>query len=407
MHHARSGAKLSNERDANNLMNILLTGGRAPATLELARAFHRSGHTVFMAESLRGHLSQPSRSIYKNFFIPPPRQQTGKFIQALRNIIDENKVDLLIPTCEEIFYTAMYREQLPCRVFVEPIEKLNALHNKWTFILKASEYGLSVPETILIGGQDDLMRAFNKWQRLVIKPAYSRFAARTLILPTFSEALASLPMDLNQPMIAQQYIQGQGFCTYSICHHGQLTAHTTYPSNFTAGKTGTILIYHVEHAGILSWVRKIVNAMKFTGQIAFDFVETSNGEIFAIECNPHANGISAVLLASNSDLTSAFLDPSTPCINPKSNTSAMLSAGMLIYALPTALRNRGFLKWLKAFFSSRDFVFRWDDPMPALLQGRSLLHYFKFAHKNKLSLLDASMFDIEWNGFSTSSQESL
>ena len=85
----------------------------------------------------------------------------------------------------------------------------------------------------------------------------------------------------------------------------------------------------------------------------------------------------------------------------------MLSAGMLIYALPTALRNRGFLKWLKAFFSSRDFVFRWDDPMPALLQGRSLLHYFKFAHKNKLSLLDASMFDIEWNGFSTSSQESL
>ena len=52
------------------MSNILLTGGRAPATLELARAFHRAGHTVFMAESLRGHLSQPSNAITKQFCCP-------------------------------------------------------------------------------------------------------------------------------------------------------------------------------------------------------------------------------------------------------------------------------------------------------------------------------------------------
>ena len=100
------------------MSNILLTGGRAPATLELARAFHRAGHTVFMAESLRGHLSEPSNAIEQNFLVPPPRQQMPGFINALRDIIARNKIDLLVPTCEELFYIAMGRDQLPCKVFV-------------------------------------------------------------------------------------------------------------------------------------------------------------------------------------------------------------------------------------------------------------------------------------------------
>ena len=89
------------------MLNILLTGGRAPAALELARAIHKAGHTVFMAESLRGHLSQPSNTIAKNFYVPPPRQQTSAFINALKTIIIENRISLLIPTGEEQFYVAM------------------------------------------------------------------------------------------------------------------------------------------------------------------------------------------------------------------------------------------------------------------------------------------------------------
>jgi short-subunit dehydrogenase involved in D-alanine esterification of teichoic acids len=61
------------------MTNILLTGGRAPVTLDLARAFHRAGHTVFMAESLRGHLSQPSNAVKAHFVVPAPRQELRRF----------------------------------------------------------------------------------------------------------------------------------------------------------------------------------------------------------------------------------------------------------------------------------------------------------------------------------------
>jgi len=73
------------------MANILLTGGRAPAALELARVFHRAGHTVFMAESLRGHLSQPSNAIKANFVVPAPRQNGDAFIVPLKRSLWKTK----------------------------------------------------------------------------------------------------------------------------------------------------------------------------------------------------------------------------------------------------------------------------------------------------------------------------
>ena len=122
------------------MSNILLTGGRAPATLELARAFHRAGHTVFMAESLRWHVSQPSKAVARNFLVPAPRRHFGAYIEALKTVIVENKIDLLIPTCDEIFTIGMAREEFPCAVFAEPIKKLNIVYNKWFFLVTAIEF---------------------------------------------------------------------------------------------------------------------------------------------------------------------------------------------------------------------------------------------------------------------------
>ena len=221
---------------ATTMTNILFTGGRAPATLELVRAFHRAGHTVFMAESLPGHLSQPSNTIKKNFLVPPPRQKTQAYIDALKRIIVENKIGMLIPTCEEVFYISMGREQLPCIVFVESLKKMNDLHNKWHFVINAIGNDLYAPETMYLVNQDDLLHAFAHWRELVLKPVYSRFAARTLILPTLKQALYKLTISSNSPWVAQEYIKGRQICTYSICHDGHITAHTAYSSAITAGE---------------------------------------------------------------------------------------------------------------------------------------------------------------------------
>jgi predicted ATP-grasp superfamily ATP-dependent carboligase len=379
------------------MANILLTGGRAPATLELARAFHKAGHTVFMAESARGHLSEPSRAVKENFLVPPPRQQTGAFLQALKEVIIENKIDILIPTCEELFYVSMGRDQLPCKVFAESIDKLKILHNKWTFAVHASNMGLSVPETFLVGTSDDLLLAYAQWHRLIFKPVYSRFASRTLIDPTINQALNVVTFSSKAQWIAQELIEGTQICTYSIAQHGHLTAHTAYRSDFTAGQGATIVFRHIDHQETFDWVQRFVNEICFTGQIAFDFIETSQGEVLAIECNPRATS-GVHLFSSQPGFARAFLDDSMPCLTPSKKDSVMLSTGMLIFGLGIAKTKRQLGKWLSTFLSSRDAIFTAFDPLPFLLQWRSILAYFKLGRKQKLSLLAASTFDIEWNG---------
>jgi len=372
---------------------ILLTGGRAPATLELARAFHRAGHTVFMAESLRGHLSEPSNALAKNFLVPPPRQQTSDFLDALEKIVRENKIDLVIPTCEEVFYVAMGRDRFPA--FVEPLEKLRSLHNKWDFIHLARGLGLSVPATMLIETEASLTSAWKRWPRLVLKPVYSRFAAQTLILPTISQAESVITF--HSRWVAQEFIEGIQICSYSVCHRGRITAHTAYRSDFTAGQGATILFRHINHAAIFDWVTKFVAATSFTGQIAFDFIETSDRQVFAIECNPRA--ISGIhLLACDPKFPETYLNPSAPCVTPSDDFSIQLWTGMLVYGLPASIKRRWLARWWKAFASSRDVIFRRDDPVPALLQFRSIFYYLQLAYSENISPLEASTFDIEWNG---------
>ncbi|MBA3531739.1 MAG: carbamoylphosphate synthase large subunit, partial [Ardenticatenales bacterium] len=311
---------------------VLLTGGRAPATLELARLFHRAGHRVVMAESVRYHLSRPSRAIARNYRVPPPAQATAAYLYALREIVEREKIDLLVPTCEEIFYVAQGHALLSphCRVFAEPIERLRPLHNKWLFAQRAAEYGLLVPPTTLLTSQAALRHCLDEGQEIVFKPVYSRFAAKTMLCPRPADALTLRPTP-QQPWITQHFVAGRQICTYSIAHQGRIVAHAAYPTEFSAGQGATIRFRAIDHPASAAWVEAFVAQEGFTGQIAFDFIETPQGALYALECNPRlTSGIH--LLAEHPDLPLAFLGEITERITPLGAAPSMLALAMLLYA---------------------------------------------------------------------------
>ena len=380
------------------MANVLLTGTRAPAALELARVFSRAGHRVIAAESFRAQLSAPSRALARSYLVPPPRQQTDEFLQALERIIKAEAIDLRVPTCEEVFHVARGRAWLSTTVFCEPIERLRELHNKFLFNGLADRLGLCTPDARLVKSEDDLVATFSELGSLVLKPLYSRFASKALIRPDIREARRALQRGPRVEWIAQRYVGGQELCTYSVCHVGRVTAHAAYPARFTAGQGATVLFEPIEHAGALAWVRQLVGAISFTGQIALDFIESQDGTLFALECNPRATS-GAHLLAAEPAFANAFFDASQPILVPSADTRpAMLGTAMLMYGLPQSLRRHGFIKWLRAFKAARDVVFDPHDPWPAILQLRSIVHYLRLARQRGISALQASTYDIEWNG---------
>jgi predicted ATP-grasp superfamily ATP-dependent carboligase len=376
------------------MKTVLLTGGRAPVTLELARMFKRQGNRVIVAESVRTHLCRASASVDKNYEVPKPRWNPDAFVAALSEIVVRERVDLLLPTCEEIFYVAHGCEKLEklCSVFIEPLDKLRLLHNKWEFVQLARQFNLHVPETSLITSV--AMLADVNFP-IVFKPVFSRFASKVIIAHDPHPLI--IQPTLEQPWVAQQLVYGQQLCTYSVAREGRILAHTTYLARFTAGQGAAIHFKHIEHLAAFEWVQKFVIGMNFTGQIAFDFIETETGELFSLECNPRAtSGIH--LLISNFDFANVFWNDVSGLVTPDPAREAMLALAMLIYGLPAAIAARTIPQWATAFTRSRDAAFSFNDPLPALWQLVSLLVFIIKGHRLGITPLEASTYDIEWNG---------
>lgn len=377
-------------------VRVLLTGGRAPVTLELARLFHAAGHTVLVAESMPWPLCRFSRCLARFYRVPPPRFKPEAFVQALLDLICTERIDLLVPTCEETFYVALGLESLKthCQVLIEPIERLNRLHNKWEFGQLARRLNLAVPASVLLTTAEEV-QGLDQFEPFVLKPVYSRFASQTLIKPD-PATLAGLPITSRRPWLAQQFIDGRHLCTYSLAHQGRLAAHSAYAIEFRAGASA-ISFETCDHPGALAWVRGLVEQLSFTGQIALDFIETPRGELFAIECNPRTTS-GLHLFDDQPGISKAFCKGAGPLLTPTPGRRAMLSLPLLLYGPPQIDSLAGLRRWLALLGSSRDVLWQTNDPLPWLLQGLPVLNLLFWSYRHKLNLLCASTYDIEWNG---------
>ncbi|KAF3887518.1 MULTISPECIES: ATP-grasp domain-containing protein [Nostocales] len=381
--------------------NILLTGGRAPVTLDLARLLSVAGYKVFVADSIKHHLCTASRAVIKNFLVPPPRLDPKGYIDALLKIIQQEKIGFLIPTCEEIFYISNQISQLTpyCQVFSEQLEKLNRLHNKWQFINRVQQLGLTAPQTWIVNSHKDLLDILDLPipNNIVLKPVYSRFASHVHILSKPVSKIPSLEINSNKAWVAQEFISGKHYCTYSIAHQGKVVAHAVYPTLFTAGKGSCIYFESIEHGRLLEWVKTFVEAEEFTGQIAFDFIEADDGTLYPLECNPRA--ISAIHLFEASDgLERAFFNNTNIIIQPKVGQRSAIAMAMIVYGLPSAIRSGSLGRWLEIFMRTKDVVFRLSDPLPFFHLWIVLFQFIHMSRRSGLTLQQASTQDIEWDG---------
>ncbi len=381
---------------------ILLTGGRAPVTLELARIFHRGGYQVYVAESFSNHLCRFSNKVNRSFTVPKPNQDPEAYRDALIKIMNSEEIDWLIPTCEEIFQLARWKPEIETRsygkIFCTDFATLIHLHNKYTFIQLAMDHGFNVPKTFLVSSMEELFRYQRELKMpLVIKPVFSRFGTKVKYLPVNIEQIPKIEISPEQQWVLQQQVFGVQYCTYSIIHQGRLTAHTTYRMGFNLHGGASISFEAVDHPAIVDFICRFSIAAQFTGQIAFDIIEDSYGDLYPIECNPRTTS-GVHLLARDPAFIKAFFGSLPTPIFPNPCTKAMLILPML-YTGITSLSNSNTLKrWWHTFSSSRDVIWDCGDPIPFMQQLTIPLSLWWIGRRNKLSMTEASTLDIEWNG---------
>lgn len=377
--------------------SVLILGGRAPVALDLAQRFSRRGWSVVVGDSMSCRLTAWSHSVATAVRLPPPRFSPRAFVDALRRVIDLHGIDLIVPTCEEVFYLARYRDLLPSsvRVAVSDFATLDRLHSKWNFLELARECGANVPASARVGSLEQA-RAWAGSDAVVIKPEYSRFGTHVRLYPRGIPAGAK-PLEVSAAWVVQGFCRGRELCSYSVIDRGKVLAHVAYRPQYRLAGSASFWFEACDVPAIRQFVDTLATRIDYTGQIAFDWIQSGDGCVSVLECNPRA--VSGVhLFDHEDDLPGALAGTAIACLTPAAGTTGMLGSVMLLAGGAQALKKGRIAQWWRDYRRARDVIARPGDLAPWFGGWVDMGAFARVALRERCSLRQASTRDIEWDG---------
>lgn len=379
---------------------VLILGGRAPVALEHARHFAAAGWKVQVADSAPCRLAGWSRAVAGVVTLPPPRPDPLAWAAALAEACTRLRIDLVVPTCEEVFYLSRYRARLPAtvRVAADDFATLRSLHSKVDFVGLALGCGVDVPATQRVHTLAEA-RDWAGGAPLVLKPEYSRFGVHVRLHPHGLPDDAP-PLSTAGPWAAQRWLAGDELCSYAIAERGHLLAWAAYRPAWRMPGSASFFFEPVHDARIRAFTTAFVAKTGFSGQIAFDWIAAADGTLAVIECNPR--GTSGVHLFAPGDGLPAALAgdvaAATPAFAPSWQRPAMLGPVMATAGAWVAIRERRLAAWWRDLRRARDVLAPAGDRRPLAGALIDLAAYGRLAAAQGISVRAATTRDIEWDG---------
>ncbi len=371
---------------------VLMTLGRLPKALDLARSFALAGIRVVVAEPFRWHLARVSNAVTRSVRVTAPSQDRDRYLRDIAAVVDTEGVDLVVPVSEETMYVSALKDQLPrgVRMFTMPQDRLLTLHNKYTFITTSAALGLDVPETYVL--DDPRAAALTETCDFVVKPVFS-CSGRGV---KFYKKGAALPAgDPIEKYIVQKRVSGNLYSTFSIAHEGRTLVTVIYRAAVLSGTVAVCFERIAELPAITAWVKTFTFKTNYSGFVSFDFVAGSDGRAFAIECNPRMT--SGAHFVHPEDLAPAVINPemTTPVrfrdtIFMQQLYPCLTETQKSIFDRALFKRNLGYL--LKA----RDVTWSVRDPLPLLTMPMTAYQIIGRSITRGESFGEASTFDISW-----------
>jgi len=375
--------------------SVLVTGARAPAALSAARLFHSAGVRVVAADCCAEPLTRTDRRVYRTLRHPAPKVDPVKFRDWLIDIVDRHKIDVIFPTCEEIFHMDRALADHPYRalLYAPNSRLLFSAHSKAEFPKMLDASGLVSPKTSVIESCVDLP-GDESLANSVLKPEYSRFATRTLISPRREQAEVAMRMQSGRWVI-QERVASPEICGYAFAVSGHMMACWSYKPKYRAGKGASILFKPEIYEQVEIYMRRFIEQTGWTGQIGMDFIKDADRGLVAIEANPRStSGIHA--FGNGGDLLTAIRVKCRDLIKPDVTPRAIRPAFFLL-GLRQAFSEGSLLEWISELRATKDAVFveGFDSANWQLIKCSA--YFCLQAWKERCTVLEATTSDIAWD----------
>lgn len=357
---------------------VLLTLGRLPKALDIARSFHAHGWRVVVAEPFRRTLVGASRACAAQHRLPAPAAGHAAYLAALEGVVRVENAALVVPVSEETPHVA----HLPdAPLFTMPAGLVLRAHHKQGFIDMARGFGLDVPESFAPGSA--AAAALTARADFITKPVHS-CSGRGV---RFFNAGDPAPDEAGN--VVQRRIHGDVISSCTLAHAGRVSSTVIYRGKLFSGAVA-IAFERIDHAATEAWIARFVEASGWTGFISFDFILDGTGRPWGIECNPRTT--SGLHFWRMEDIAPAMLDPAQP---PRHRPERVLQQA---YSVLTAAWGAGGRAALRALFTTRDVSWSWSDPMPFLTMTATSWPIIREAARRGTTFGEVATLDVGWAG---------
>lgn len=366
---------------------VLLTLGRLPKALDIARSFAAAGWRVVVAEPHRRHLAGASRSVARSIRVTAPALDPAAYLRDLAQVAAEQDVSLVVPVSEEAMHVAFLRPLLPdgVRLLAMLPELVLRLHDKHGFALAAAAAGLAVPDTFAL--DDPAARDLADATDVIVKPTHSCSGRGVRRIPR------GTPLPPPEPAVVQRLLAGAEHSSCTLALEGRVRGTAVYRGTLMSGSVA-VGFERVDHPAIDAWIARFVAATGWTGFIAFDFIVDAAGTPWGIECNPRTT--SGLHFFAEADLAAAILDPTHPLrFRPERRLQQFWSC--------VTETQDSFGDWprfranLRHLFGTRDVTWRATDPLPLLTMPWTAWPIISEAKKRGVPFGEVATLDVGWN----------
>ena len=369
---------------------LLLTLGRLPKALDLARGFAAEGWRVVVAEPYARHLTGASRAVAKSVTVPAPFAGKRAYLEALARVVRDEAASLVIPVSEEATHVAHLPPFLPptTRVLSMPPDRVLALHHKGRFVEAMRALDIPVPDTAPLGSDAALRLAATG--RVVVKPVHSCSGRGVRVV----DAGGRLPAE-NAPAVVQRFIAGEEFSSCTLAHEGRVLGTAIY-RGVQFGGTVAVAFERVDHPAIGSWITRAVEGLRWSGFISFDLRVDANGVPYGIECNPRTT--SGLHFLEPRDVARAIIAPeNAPPIRFRPVTRLQQFWSCLTETqLSLFRRNGGFGRNLRNLLTTPDATWRARDPWPLLSMPYTAWPIMRMAAQRRVPFGEVATLDVGW-----------
>ncbi len=281
---------------------VLILDANQRSALAVTRSLGVKGVRVFVADTTAFTLAGASKYCCANFVLPDPATVPDKFVEALRQTLDDNNIRILFPMTD-LATSVVLRNLDKFSDITIPTASLNtydSVTNKCNLFKFAENCGIPIPKTLFVTSTTSLSEIKESILGfpIVMKPCYSKIHINekwhsTSVKYAFSERdlesnIAKYPWFNGHTYLIQEYIEGHGQGVFALYNKGKpvtFFAHKRIREKPPSGGLSVLSESVALNQDMQKIAENLLTPIKWHGVAMIEFKVTPDGKPFLIEIN--------------------------------------------------------------------------------------------------------------------------